>query len=76
MSVFKYSASLLSLFASLSTAMIFSAVVLYFINANAKNDYGERAVLLEKQFTENSQAEVKNEIERMLIRIDAVREQY
>ncbi|GAB1535308.1 hypothetical protein ADMFC3_09390 [Geovibrio sp. ADMFC3] len=74
MSVFKYSASLLSLFASLSTAMIFSAVVLYFINANAKNDYGERAVLLEKQFTENSQAEVKNEIERMLIRIDAVRE--
>lgn len=74
MSVFKYSASLLSLFASLSTAMIFSAVILYFINANAKNDYGERAVLLEKQFTENSQAEVKNEIERMLIRIDAVRE--
>ncbi len=74
MSAFKYSASLLSLFASLSTAMIFSAVVMYFVNANSKNDYIERAALLEKRFVENSQEEVKNEVERMIKRMDAIRE--
>lgn len=74
MSAFKYSASLLSLFASLSTAMIFSAVVMYFVNANSKNDYMERAALLEKRFVENSQEEVKNEVERMIKRMDAIRE--
>ncbi|QAR32712.1 EAL domain-containing protein [Geovibrio thiophilus] len=74
MTAYKYSASLLSLFASLSTAMVFSAVVMYFVNANAKNDYEERAALLEKRFVESSQAEVKSEVQRMLKRMDAVRE--
>jgi signal transduction histidine kinase len=47
---------------------------MYFVNANSKNDYMERAALLEKRFVENSQEEVKNEVERMIKRMDAIRE--
>ena len=72
---FKYSASRLSLIASVSTAILFTAVMIYFVSYNVKKEYAKRVVILEQRFTDDSRANIKAETERLFRRIEIIREE-
>jgi PAS domain S-box-containing protein len=71
---FRTSPSVLSLIASLSTALFFTVIVLYYVTENTRTGFGLRMSLQEKRYTENQQALVKSEVERIIKRIDRFRD--